>query len=278
MLIFFTGQSKNKVKEAVEELVLLQARRALLESRVERLEDSMQDSLREKHGVGDAQARLEKARTDLKTIRETVRTKHSALGTLDGQALDKLKFSEYLGTRLNARSVKEKLRQMLRERKFELAVVERVARRHTNDSKKAEHTQAAITRRQPNIAANAKTYNTLCEKLKTLITGGKAPPNVVCPRLIPRDRLFCLDVDDDIWQDVGLDDDESGPLPPWLSNLKVREGIRGILELDRCNEEAGRISHERDAMQEWFSEEWKVLNAALQTAGIYFKCFSCFVR
>ncbi|KIJ90233.1 hypothetical protein K443DRAFT_61761, partial [Laccaria amethystina LaAM-08-1] len=38
-----------------------------------------------------------------------------------------------------------------------------------------------------------------------------------------------------------------------------------LLELDRCQEELQRLSHERSAMQEWFAEEWNCVVKAMQS-------------
>ena len=52
------------------------------------------------------------------------------------------------------------------------------------------------------------------------------------------DKLFSLDVDDDIWQDIGLTETDDSTDPPlWLSDENVRMGIRAMLEMDRCQEE-----------------------------------------
>jgi hypothetical protein len=100
-----------------------------------------------------------------------------------------------------------------------------------------------------------RTYNDLCRQLSQLIKTKKAPNGAISPEPIQRDGLFKLDVDDDIWQDIGLDD-QSGPLPRWLSDDAVREGIKALLEHDRCCEEEIRLKKERCAMQEWLLEEW----------------------
>ncbi|KAG2155941.1 uncharacterized protein EDB93DRAFT_1073135, partial [Suillus bovinus] len=57
-----------------------------------------------------------------------------------------------------------------------------------------------------------------------------------------------LDVDDDIWQDIGLDDDTLNPLA-WLSDNTVRNGIWLQLEVDWCNEEEARLMRERTVIQ-----------------------------
>ena len=43
-----------------------------------------------------------------------------------------------------------------------------------------------------------------------LVKQGRAPPSAMVPDPIKNDGLFKLDVDDSIWQDVGLGDDEDG--------------------------------------------------------------------
>lgn len=117
------------------------------------------------------------------------------------------------------------------------------------------HTEASVKRREPGIVKLSKTYNNLCTQLEALIRQGKAPRNAVPPLPIAREGLFQLDVDDEVWQDIGLDD-PNGPLPGWLSNDGVRQGIKHVLELDRCEEEATRIMRERCVLQEWMQEEW----------------------
>lgn len=129
-----------------------------------------------------------------------------------------------------------------------------------------EHTQDSVKRRDPSIAELARRYNKLCDDMQTLIRQKKAPQNSVGPVKIEMEGLFDLDVDDDIWLDIGLgyeeDDDETIP-PLWLSNDMVRTGIRAMLDRDRCREDRARILGERNAMQEWFSEEWQVIHASM---------------
>jgi hypothetical protein len=78
--------------------------------------------------------------------------------------------------------------------------------------------------------------------------------------------LFDLDVDDDIWLDIGLGyEEQDDTIPPlWLSNDQVRTGIRALLDRDRCREDWARIVGERNAMQEWFNEEWRVVHASME--------------
>ncbi|KAG2032058.1 hypothetical protein BDR03DRAFT_874694, partial [Suillus americanus] len=51
------------------------------------------------------------------------------------------------------------------------------------------------------------------------------------------DSIFQLNVNDDIWQDIGLYDATINP-PVWLSDEAIRNGIHLQLEVDCCFEEA----------------------------------------
>lgn len=111
----------------------------------------------------------------------------------------------------------------------------------------------------------------MCAKMKKLIDQHRAPPGAIAPIPLPRDGLLDLAVDDPIWLDVGLDDlDADGnptPVPRWLADEKVRIGIRGLLQLDRCLEEEERLIEERATFQEWAAAEWDAISAASRRAG-----------
>ena len=101
------------------------------------------------------------------------------------------------------------------------------------------HTDSAAKCREPGIVKLAATYNNLCHQISKLITAGCVPPSAVAPQIIEHGGLFKLDVDDDIWQDVGLEDDDYQDiaLTHWLLDEKVHQGILAMLELDHCSEE-----------------------------------------
>jgi len=139
------------------------------------------------------------------------------------------------------------------------------------------HAKKQLKRKEPGIVQLARTYNGICSELVTLIHRGLAPRGAVAPEPIDQDGLFQLDVDDGIWQDIGLGEDDMVNVPRWLGDENVRKGIRSLLELDRCLEEEIRISKERCAMQEWMMEEWACVEAGLQTSGDYNACYLSFV-
>ncbi|KAG1849737.1 hypothetical protein F4604DRAFT_1883754 [Suillus subluteus] len=165
------------------------------------------------------------------SIRELEMQLHTALGTEDKVNLQKMKKDIYLTVRLNALAVKTRIRDRLRQCKFELDRLERSYRATIN-----------------------------------------APPYAIMPHIIPCDGIFLLDVDDDIWQDVGLDDDTMAP-PAWLSDDAIRNGIHLQLEVDWCVEEEARLMRERAVIQEWMLAEWGAIRGASNNAG---KCSHVF--
>ncbi|KAF9503047.1 hypothetical protein BS47DRAFT_1310309, partial [Hydnum rufescens UP504] len=51
---------------------------------------------------------------------------------------------------------------------------------------------------------------------------GRISKNAIIPPPIDMKGLFGLDVNNDIWQDIGLADDEfDGTVPPWLGDEDV---------------------------------------------------------
>ncbi|KAJ3725332.1 hypothetical protein C8R42DRAFT_575807 [Lentinula raphanica] len=197
--------------------------------------------------------------------------KESALGVDAKHQLRTLIKSPFLTKKMNARALKIRIRERLRSRKFELDRLERSYRKQRSEQRINEHTQDSVKRRDPGISQLAHKYNKLCEEMSTLIRQKKAPRNSVAPIGIEMDKLFELDVDDDIWLDVGLgyeaDDDATAP-PLWLSDDNVRTGIRAMTDRDRCLEEQERLLKERSAIQVWFNEEWRVVNSAIDQSKL----------
>ncbi|KAJ8077132.1 hypothetical protein PM082_001560 [Marasmius tenuissimus] len=99
--------------------------------------------------------------------------------------------------------------------------------------------------------------------MATLKKHRRCPANAIPPPEIQISDLFKLDVDDVIWQDIGLGDDDDVIPPPWMADENVRKGIRSLLEKDQCQEEITRLQHERNSIQTWFAEEWQALTQAI---------------
>ncbi|KAF8130556.1 hypothetical protein EV363DRAFT_1399064 [Boletus edulis] len=185
----------------------------------------------------------------------------AALGVEEIKELKRLKSSRYLQDRMNARALKYHIRERLRQRKFEFDRLTHEYRQTINDvidKKLHTHTQSAISRREPAIMSLVVKYNSLCDKLEHHITHGRAPQGVISPLKISKERLWSLDVDDGIWQDVGLEDaKETHAIPNWLGNDETRQGIQAMLEFNQL------LKRERSAMQCWMKREWDAVLKAL---------------
>ncbi|EPQ50190.1 hypothetical protein GLOTRDRAFT_50923 [Gloeophyllum trabeum ATCC 11539] len=262
-------RAKNKGKDAVANIIRLQARTKVLAERAASLEKIILDDTTSQAELVQAEMRLTDVRTKLSREQALLKAKERELG-VDGRAdLQRLRNSKYLTHRLNALALKKRLRERLRQRKFELERVERAYRNLANDKRIHSHTETQVKRREPGIQQLARDFNGLCGVMRDLIRKGQAPPGSVAPDTIDSKALFKLDVDDTIWQDVGLDEDPNSgeSIPPWLGDDAVRTGIRAWVELQRCQEEEKRLRRERRAIQEWFAEEWEMVSKAEASAG-----------
>ncbi|KAJ3474207.1 hypothetical protein NLI96_g12591 [Meripilus lineatus] len=205
---------------------------------------------------------VRQARADIETRTKRLR---SALGVDNRLRLDRLIKDQYLQLRMSARALKTRIRNRVRDRKFEFERLERAYRNVLNDKKLSNHIRAASKRRDPSIIKLVSTYNSLVTQIVTLIGAGKAPRGAKAPSTIDRTGLFELDVDDAIWEDVPDDDSRNSPAL-WQSDEDVRRGIRLMHQLDRCTEEESHLRQERCALQEWFMEEWECTNRAFEIA------------
>ncbi|KAJ3818040.1 hypothetical protein F5880DRAFT_1492029 [Lentinula raphanica] len=258
-------QSRNAGRKAVEEALRLRTVRDTLSDRMRRLEDTLTDLSSEPYEIAEAEEELLDVKERLAKASTSLKNKETTLG-IEGRAQYRhLASSPFITARMNARSYKIRLRAKLTARKFERDRLERSFRRQiTSEHKLHLHTEDAVKRRDPGIESLARKYNNLCKSMSEMIRLKRAPTNAVAPLPIPAKELFSLDIDDSIWDDIGLGDDDDSPHAPlWQSCDQVRTGIRGILLRDRCDEEQIRLCHERLMMREWFADEWTGLERTI---------------
>ena len=133
------------------------------------------------------------------------------------------------------------------------------------DNKEHSQTRTSINRREGSISALISKYNKLVDEIVLLHKQGKTPlPGLIIPQKLEPKQVFCLDVDDDVWQDdPGLGDDPFTEVPRWFGNKNVHDGISALLNRDRCMEEKARLLSECSAMQVWLHEEHSRLSNAI---------------
>ncbi|KAJ7697062.1 hypothetical protein B0H14DRAFT_2418321 [Mycena olivaceomarginata] len=159
--------------------------------------------------LADAKMARDNARAMLLKTQDRLRRNEAALGVDEKVQLQKHTKSKFFQLRFDARVKKIRLRNLLRARKFEWERAERSSRRQqASEHKLRSHTEAAIKRRQPKINNLVREYNKICDAIGDEIRGRRAPARTIPPERIDMRTLYALDVDDSIWQDVGLEDDE----------------------------------------------------------------------
>ncbi|KAJ3793184.1 hypothetical protein GGU11DRAFT_760137 [Lentinula aff. detonsa] len=240
--MYSVGQSKNAGKNAVEEALRLRKSCDASPARVAQLDAILTDTNAPLYEVAEAELELERLRPKFKKALAEVSQQERLLGVEGMAQYRHLVSSPFLQARMNALAVKTRLQRKI-----------------------VTHTEDSIKRRDPGIQRLARSYNELHKKMVDLVRTKRAPRNAVIPSEIDMKHLFKLDVDNNIWQDIGLDEmTDLEELPLWLCDEGVRKGIQAKLELDRCNEELRRLTHERKTLREWMAEEWDVLCTTIE--------------
>ncbi|KAK1216664.1 hypothetical protein PQX77_020700 [Marasmius sp. AFHP31] len=257
-------QSRNKGEKAVEEVVKLREARHKLEVESIRLTQALADLGTNEYDRLEFTAQLEKNRAIISRTEKALRAKESLLGVDEKAQVQDLIQSPFLRARMNALALKTRLMQRLRSSRFERDRIEWLFRKTQAEKRVHNQVEDSVKRKDPAIVQIAQRYNKLCSEIQDYIDKGQAPGQGVAPKAIPTKGLFALDVNDDIWQDVGLADRENPDQPPlWLSDKNVRAGIKFMLQDDCSWEELLRLQHKHDAMQTWFREEWDLLSLAI---------------
>ncbi|KIJ28447.1 hypothetical protein M422DRAFT_77975, partial [Sphaerobolus stellatus SS14] len=119
---------------------------------------------------------------------------------------------------MNAKAVKSRIRSKLIAQKFKRGRLEKAYRHHMMQEKDHAQTKALLKRRNKSISSLVAKYNRLVELMCDLKRRHKAPVAAHMPSLLKLQKLFRLDVDDDIWNDDGLGDDDASQPPSWLVN------------------------------------------------------------
>ncbi|KAK7006739.1 hypothetical protein R3P38DRAFT_3214096 [Favolaschia claudopus] len=248
-------RSKKRGVAAVETILESRRKAETLFKRLTSLEETLLDDNALPTARQYAEMNIDSTRSSYQTEKRRATQLEQKLGVNDATVLEKLQHGDYYTAKMDAVAYKDRLLARLKDRKFEFDPIERRARVSKSDNQRNEHVLDAIKRREPTISRLVKSYNDTCKKIANLINSKKAPVGVVAPREIPAKGIYELDIDDDIWQELGLTDDDYAPL--WLRDENVRSGIRWMLQNDRCDEEQHRLLRERRHLQIWFAAEWQ---------------------
>ncbi|KAJ7154030.1 hypothetical protein C8R43DRAFT_1126688 [Mycena crocata] len=230
--------------------------------------------------IVDTRMAAQAARDAVDKLKKQLNRKEAALGSGALVKLKQARKMKYFELRMNLSAVYSRMVSRLRAGKFEREAVERPSRRQgASEFKLRTHTQSAAQKREPATAKLNAEYNRLCNLIATEIREKRAPPNAIAPKRIDPKNLFKLGVDDPIWQNAGLEHLEEGQKPPpWLSSETVRSGINAMLEVDRADEEDRILLKETRALRVWFSEDWRVVNRAMEESRSEPERYQFFLR
>ncbi|KAF9505160.1 hypothetical protein BS47DRAFT_1368276 [Hydnum rufescens UP504] len=147
----------------------------------------------------------------------------------------------------------------LHECKFELANLKHAYWSKQMDQKTWAHIEDAMHCCEPTITTLAKKYNAMLKQMVQLWATDPSVANAILPPTIILKTLFKLDVDDDTWHEIGLEDLEEfgGVLPPWLGDDMVQAGIHFDQEVVNCEGELMHCHMEHATMWTWFEEEYE---------------------
>jgi hypothetical protein len=120
-------------KRAIEEILALRTTLSTHESTINVLEAKLESGLENDHvDIMEFTMILDETRAKVSRIRTTLQRKIQALGVDDRLDLRKLTNDVFLRLRMNARALKKRIRDRLRQRKFELERLERAYRVSAN--------------------------------------------------------------------------------------------------------------------------------------------------
>ncbi|RDB29776.1 hypothetical protein Hypma_013855 [Hypsizygus marmoreus] len=193
-------------------------------------------------------------------LQEQVETLYASLNVQDSfpelEGVD----LEFIRTLILARDLKINIRKRCIGSFFEWDKLDQAVggRDQSIGTKLHQHTRKAISKRKPALMNSIRKFNKYCEKLAEL---HQPEWSIPLPEPLPT-QLSPLRDCHHLMQDVWIAP-TTGEVPRWLEDLDVREGIRAMLKLDRCQEELRRLGMEADNICRWFGNELCAVEVAI---------------
>lgn len=126
------GRSRTQGQRAVEGILALRKTMELNDENIRALESKLLTDIHEAFDTNDVPQQLANAQASRSRMLEALRRKHEALGVDERESLANATRSEYVRLRMNARALKRRIRDRLRQRKFELERLEYAYRQMVN--------------------------------------------------------------------------------------------------------------------------------------------------
>lgn len=125
-------------------------------------------------------------------------------------------------------------------------------------TKAHQRARRAVAKRQPAIEKDVGRFNKLVRKLNR-----RRPCDSTFPLFepLPTD-IASLRNSELLFQELWM---ASANVPDWARDRSVRDGIRAVQTIDRCNEEIARMDHELKNMTRWYTVEYLALQLLATT-------------
>lgn len=137
-----------------------------------------------------------------------------------------------------------------------------------------QQTRKAITKRKPALLAAIRKFNKYCETLSKLAEHEDGEPTI--PRPLPTELTILRD-DPYLMEDVWVSP-SSQTAPPWLTDAKIRKGIRAMLKRDRCIEEQHKLGREADGLGNWLERQLTAVELAILANNGAYSIFHLFIE
>ncbi|TFK16625.1 hypothetical protein FA15DRAFT_662016 [Coprinopsis marcescibilis] len=129
-------------------------------------------------------------------------------------------------------------------------------------TKMHQHIWHTISKRTPALATAVQQFNRYCAELAAM---HQPEWNIPLPVPLPA-KLGDLRHDPGLLEDVWISPSNT-EVPLWLSDCSVRDGIRGMLQEDRCLVERRHLGIEADNLCRYFGRELRALDSTIVSPG-----------
>ncbi|KAH7091862.1 hypothetical protein BKA62DRAFT_786834 [Auriculariales sp. MPI-PUGE-AT-0066] len=201
-----------------------------------------------KHGLGELRNKRDQ-------LHEHIQSLYESLNVADDFPHIKTLGSDFVRLLVEAHNTKSLLRARVIGRIFEFHYLDRAVggRDIPLGYKQNQRRRQQLKSGNPIIQRLHARYNGLVENLHDFAKRRKI--NFPLPQPLPPNILSLRD-DPALLEDVWLGSSEDNA-PLWLTDPKVRIGIRAMHILDRCNEESARLEREQAQLTDWLVTHWK---------------------
>ncbi|KIJ35181.1 hypothetical protein M422DRAFT_81030, partial [Sphaerobolus stellatus SS14] len=98
-------------------------------------------------------------------------------------------------------------------------------------------TKSLLKRGLQAVSTLVSKFNRIVNEMKAAKRKGRAPVGMRLPVALETKKIFRLDIDDNIWDQDGLLEEEGLDPPGWLANQSICDAIPALLVCDRVVEE-----------------------------------------